>query len=818
MSSLGSLIVPFPLADSVFTYIVPETMRGSITVGSRVLIPFGRKDKFCTAIVVDFPMKPPEGVELKEIMMVLDPHPIVCHPQLKLWNWIADYYLCPLGDVYKAALPAGLRIDSETTLSLSPGFSFDDLGSNLSETELQVAFMLSEKGEMKLSAVKQEIKQGNPTGVVNSLMDKGVVTVSEKLVERYHSRKVKFVNMPVSEAEAFAKVARSPRQQTVLMAYLTLKRGNPQADILLDDLVKKCNLPSTAIIGEMKKKGVLEVMVKEVNRFKFSGVLNKQLPELSQPQREALYAIEDSWATNQVTLLNGVTSSGKTEIYIHLIDGVLQAGKRAFLLVPEIALTTQLTSRMQKVFGERVLIYHSKFTDSERADVWKKLLTDNDPCVVIGARSAVFLPFRNLGLVIVDEEHEPSYKQVDPSPRYNARDVAIVLASMHGARTLLGSATPSVETFYKALNGKYGLVRLLTRYGDASLPEMHVSDMLRARQTGRYLSPFTTETIEAVGNAVATDEQVILFQNRRGFAPVAQCKACAWVPKCDFCDVSMTYHKTTHQLVCHYCGAIKALPTVCPQCKEPQVEIYGYGTERVEDAVAERIPEAKVLRMDLDTTRNKDGYQNIISQFSAGKADILVGTQMVTKGLDFGNVSVVAVLNADNLINIPDFRSAERAFNMLQQVAGRAGRRAGSHGSVIIQTTQPEHPVIKFVTAADYDGFYSHEIEERQKFGYPPFTRIVNLYVKHRDKTDALVAASNLASSLRKVFGDRVLGPDEPPVGRVQSLYIQRIMIKIETAASMSKVKKLLTQIHHDLAGNNRTVKSAMIYYDVDPV
>lgn len=815
---LVSLIVPFPLAESVFTYSVPESMRDSVAIGSRVLIPFGRKDKFCTAIVIDFPLAPPQGVELKEIMMVLDPHPIICQPQLRLWEWISEYYLSPLGDVYKAALPSGLRIDSETVVSLSPDFNPDELAVQLSQAEGELILILKQKKEMKLSALKQSVTTGDATRTVNLLMNKGIVVIAEKLVERYVSRKIKFVKLIMPQDRAFAAVSRSQRQQNALLAYLSLTHSTGSEMVLFDTLMAKAELPATSVITEMKKKGIFEVVTREVNRFSFNGVPDPLLPQLSQPQRDALYAIEDSWKTHNVTLLNGVTASGKTEIYIHLIDGILRAGRRVFFLVPEIALTTQLTGRIQKVFGNRVLIYHSKFTDSERADVWKKLLDDNEPCVVIGARSAVFLPFRNLGLVIVDEEHEPSYKQADPSPRYNARDVAMVLASMHGAKTLLGSATPSIETFYKATQGKFGLVRLLTRYGNASLPEIEVSDMHLARQMGRYITPFTTSTLESVRNALSDGHQAILFQNRRGFAPVAQCKACAWIPKCDFCDVSMTYHKTTHQLVCHYCGAIKPLPKVCPQCGEPQVEVYGYGTERVEDSVSEQIPEARILRMDLDTTRNKDGYQKIISEFSENKADILVGTQMVTKGLDFGNVSVVAVLNADNLINIPDFRSAERAFNMLQQVAGRAGRRADTKGKVIIQTTQPEHPVIGFTRSGDYDGFYEYELNERQTYAYPPFTRIVNIYLKHKNKSDALVAASMMANQLRSFFGNRVLGPDEPPVGRVQSLYIQRIMLKMETNVSMPKVKRLLTSVHHSLLDDKRFPKSLIIYYDVDPM
>ncbi|MDE6808613.1 MAG: primosomal protein N', partial [Muribaculaceae bacterium] len=516
-------------------------------------------------------------------------------------------------------------------------------------------------------------------------------------------------------------------------------------------------------------------------------------------------------------LLHGVTSSGKTEIYIHLIDYVLRSGNRAFFLVPEIALTTQLTSRLQDVFGKKVLIYHSKFTDSERVDVWRSMLDNQDPCVVIGARSAVFLPFRRLGLVIVDEEHEPAYKQVDPAPRYNARDAAIVLASMHGAKTLLGSATPSIESYYKALNGKFGLVSLTERFGASVLPDISIADLTAARRENEMRGPMALSTIRKVNHAISEGHQAILFQNRRGFAPIARCTACAWIPKCDFCDVSMTVHRSTGQLVCHYCGATRQIPTVCPQCGEARIEIYGYGTERIESSVNEIFDNARVLRMDLDTTRNKDGHQRIINDFSQGKADILVGTQMVTKGLDFDNVSVVAVMNADTQINLPDFRASERAFNMLEQVAGRAGRRGDVKGEVVIQTYQPDHPLLKFISRHDYRAFYDTEIEERARFFYPPFTRIINIYIKNRDFKATEFVARILADRLRELLGNRVNGPDEPPVARVQSLYIRRIMLKVEINASMVKVKALLRENINSLVATYPDVKRSIIYFDVDP-
>ncbi len=560
----------------------------------------------------------------------------------------------------------------------------------------------------------------------------------------------------------------------------------------------------------------MRIYKKDVNRFKFTGDVSGKLPRLSDAQGAALDELHKSWMTKNVTLLHGVTSSGKTEIYIHLINFVLNRGDCVLYLVPEIALTTQLTRRLQEVFGEKVVIYHSKFSDNERVDIWKKLLHDTEPVVVIGARSSVFLPFSHLGLVIVDEEHESSYKQYDPAPRYNARDAAIVLAGMHGAKTLLGSATPSVETYSKALSGKFGLVRLSVRYQDVQLPEIRVIDMAHARKAGMLSGTFAADTERSIRESLARGAQVILFQNRRGYAPLARCKQCAWVPRCSQCDVALTYHSYLRQLQCHYCGAVYPLPSVCPQCKEPAIEIIGYGTERVEEEVAARFPGEKMLRMDLDTTRNKDSYEHIIDEFSAGKARILVGTQMVTKGLDFGGVDTVAVLNADSIINFPDFRSGERAFNMLEQVSGRAGRRSGSKGLVLIQTYQPSHPVLRFVVKHDYEGYYEREIAERERYFYPPFSRIVYMYVKHRDPSRLRMIADTYAARLRTLLGNRVYGPEEPAVGRVQGLYIRKIMLKIEVAASMAKVKEILRQTYIDMHELPQ-MKGTVVYYDVDP-
>ncbi len=518
------------------------------------------------------------------------------------------------------------------------------------------------------------------------------------------------------------------------------------------------------------------------------------------------------------TLLHGVTSSGKTEIYIHLIDHVIKQRRQVLYLVPEIALTTQLTDRLQRVFGSKVIVYHSKFSDNERVDLYRRILTSSEPAVIVGPRSAIFLPFADLGLVIVDEEHESSYKQQDPAPRYNGRDSSIMLAKMHGAKVLLGSATPAIDTYYKALSGRYGLVTLSERFGGVRLPEIKLIDTKAASRARLMNGALASETVSLIRRSLSEGAQSIIFLNRRGYAPVAQCRLCAWTPKCEHCDVSLTYHKRIDRLVCHYCGAVYPLPVTCPACREPAIEVHGYGTERMEDEIGSAFSDEKVLRMDLDTTRNKDGYQKIITEFSRGNAGILVGTQMVTKGLDFDRVRTVAIVNTDALVNQPDFRASERAFNMISQVAGRAGRR-DTQGIVAIQTRTPEHPIFPFVISHDYRGFYENQIEERRAFFYPPFTRLIYIYIKHRDPRDLDELASLYAGRLRQLFGNRVFGPEEPVVARVQTFFIRKIMLKIEVSASMKKVKEILRATLEEMhASRVRAVKSAIVYYDVDPM
>lgn len=817
------VMLPVPL-QATFTYHIPEMLRqdnpGGFAVGCRVVVPFGTK-KFYTGIVCGTANFPPAGVEAKEIAVAPDTAPVIRHPQLKLWQWIADYYLCAAGDVMRAALPAGLKIESETFVELNPDYDLQTEPPRTDQEAELVGQLTHKGGALSVGALAAALKQKNITPLVNRLIERGVLIIAEKLVERYRPQRQQYVRLgvgPEGVAEAFAQVKGARKQEQLLLAMVELSgvnRGAPQ-EVLRKTLLERAAV-SPAILQAVIQKGILTPVVREVNRFKFTGEASGKLPRLSDAQSAALDAIHKSWLTKDVTLLHGVTSSGKTEIYIHLINFVLGRREQVLFLVPEIALTTQLTRRLQEVFGSRVLIYHSKFSDNERVDIWKRVRHGGgEPTVVIGARSSVFLPFSRLGLVIVDEEHEQSYKQFDPAPRYNARDVAMVLARFHGAKTLLGSATPSVESYYKARNGKFGLVELKERFGNVKLPDITLVDTAAARKNRLMSGAFARETHAAAAEALQRGAQVILFQNRRGYAPLARCKQCAWVPRCEQCDVALTYHAHLRQLQCHYCGAVYPLPSVCPQCHEPAIEILGYGTERVEEEVEGMFGGKKMLRMDLDTTRNKASYEQIIDDFSAGKAQILVGTQMVTKGLDFGGVEMVGVLNADAIINYPDFRSAERAFNMLEQVAGRAGRREGQTGRVVVQTGRPDHPIFTYLLSHDYEGFFAHELEERRRFFYPPFTRIIYIYIKHRDPARLRHVADSYAARLRQLLGRRVFGPEEPAVGRVQGLYIRKIMLKIETDASVTKVKELLRQTYLDMHATPE-MKGTVVYYDVDP-
>lgn len=862
MPRFAQVILPLPVYGS-FTYEIPDELRDSLSVGARVLVPFGAR-KLYTGIVESFSDRTDADYELKQIASLLDPDPIVRYPQLKFWNWIAEYYLCTPGEVMKAALPAALKIESETVVELnkayeeiffpeSSGQNGESSGQNggiisetvcseggdgpvcsggeggrhpLTESEAAVIQLLDHNGKMRIGDLEGFKEIRNPHKTIQSLLDSGRILISERLTDKYISRKITCVGLNVRRGDddrlhaLFGLTSRSRKQEQLLVAYLEMSRWMqaraPLCTVEKKELLLRAGV-SPAVFKAMADKGIFTLTVKNVNRF--AGVndsAESTLPVLSGLQQKAAERIVALWKEKTTVLLQGVTGSGKTEVYSHLMQRALDAGRQVLFLVPEISLTTQLTKRLRDIFGNKLLVYHSKFSDSERADIWRRLLTSREPLVVVGARSAVFLPFASLGMVIVDEEHEASYKQQEPAPRYNGRDCAIMLATMHGSKVLLGSATPSVETYFKATNGLYGLAELTERYHGTELPDVEVVDMRLKRRKKETDGIYSLDLVARLRHTVADGKQAIVFQNRRGFAPVVVCSQCGWTPKCVNCDVSLVYHKRTNELRCHYCGYITRLPNVCPACGMNSVETHGYGTERVADKLHAILPEARLVRMDLDTTRNKDSYSEIIDEFSRKETDILIGTQMVTKGLDFENVSTVGIVNADTLLNFPDFRSDERAFNMLEQVSGRAGRK-DTKGKVIVQTTDPDNPVIGFVKRHDYAGFYSNELENRRRYSYPPFTRVINIYLRNKDQRTVIQHAAEYTEALQAVFGNRVLGPETPYVGRVSTWYIRSVMLKVEAGASMKKVKELLRDIYVRLA-TLPGMKSTRIHYDVDPV
>lgn len=819
MADYAEVILPLAV-QGTFTYLVPEEMQCDISRGSRVYVPFGPR-KLYTGIVADLHTNTPK-FKVKPIASLLDGTSILRHPQLKFWQWIADYYLCTLGEVYRAAVPTGLKVESETNLSLNKAIDLEEIGQTLTPAETELLNEVIVADHVRMSDLDRERSHATTARYVSRMLQKGIIVADEKATSSYKAKTIAIVSAcnDVKNHEwlhqAFDAVTTATKQERLLIAFLELIKNQAVPEVTREELLTKAKV-SPGILKAICDKGILKVEKRKINRFDAKpGNKPVELPPLSPLQREALRQIDEQWREKNVVLLRGITGSGKTEIYCHAILSALEAGHQVLYLVPEISLTTQLTDRLRKVFGNRLLVYHSKFSDSERVDIWRKLLHSHEPMVILGVRSSVFLPFAKIGLVVVDEEHEASYKQYDPAPRYNARDAAIMLAHLHGAKTLLGSATPAIDTYYKAQTGKFGLVELLERYQGAQLPDVTVVDMLDSRKRRLTDGLLANPVAENLRHTIKRGRQAIMFQNRRGFAPLIQCTQCGWQPKCQYCDVSMVYHKSIDVMSCHYCGYQMHLPRFCPACGQNSVRIGGYGTERIAEHLHSHFPEARVSRMDLDTTRNKDAYQEIIEDFAGHNTDILIGTQMVSKGLDFANVSMVGVVNADSLLHFPDFRANERAFNMLVQVAGRAGRR-NEQGQVFIQTSDAANPLLKFISSQDYSGYYEYELEQRRRFGYPPFTKIIMLYVKHREEAEAARLATRYAGELQKVFGTRVLGPAKPSVARISNYYIQTIMLKIEAVASMIKVKKLLFEIYSRMAAD-RSFRNAQVYYDVDPV
>ena len=748
--------LPLPL-EGFFTYTVPEDMRDAVKTGMRAVVPLGRSKTYVGVVVEIHDRKP--DFETRDIIDLPDSKPLVTDSQLKLWKWVADYYMSPFGEVYNVAMPSGLKDNSyrpkyETFVSLSPQFR--------QEYALHVAFGMLQRSAQQQKVFADYLALSHYDSMEGDVCKEGIVEVSrDELVNFSHSK--------------------------------------------------------TAVVKALVDRKILMLYQREVARLNKGGEPHlERVNKLNPVQLDAYNSILFQFLKWDVTLLHGVTSSGKTEIYIHLIKKALDEHKQVLYLLPEIALTVQMTQRLRNVFGNLLGIYHSKYSDEERVEIWKKQMSANPYQVILGARSAVFLPFQQLGLVIIDEEHETSFKQQDPAPRYHARSVAIMMAHMMGAKTLLGTATPSVETYTNAKKGKYGLVKLMTRHSDIQLPEIQVVDMADLQKRKIIKGNFSPQLLTAVREALERGEQAILFQNRRGFAPMVECRTCGWVPKCQNCDVSLTLHKTMSVMTCHYCGYTYPIPKMCPCCEGTDLRGRGLGTEKVEDEILEIFPEARVARMDLDTTRSRSAYDRIINDFSSCRTNLLVGTQMVSKGLDFDHVSVVGILNADSMLNYPDFRAAEHAYMMMAQVSGRSGRK-GRRGLVILQTKHPDHPVIEQVVANDYDGMYDEVMQERSMFKYPPFTHLVNVYLKHRDDNLVESASLMMGSWLRRWFGSRVLGPDKPAVARVKSMHIRKMVVKLEQGINLPLAKEYLHKAQQMLLKESR-YRLVQVYFDVDPL
>ncbi|MES2566614.1 MAG: primosomal protein N' [Bacteroidota bacterium] len=824
------VIVPLSVANK-FTYRIPKELNESIAVGKRVIVQFG-KSKFYTGVVYNVHSNPPKEYAAKYIETILDDEPIVTEAQLKLWDWISHYYVCNPGDVMNAALPSGLKLSSTSHITLNPDFSLDEMPYNFfTEKEHLILEALQTNASLSFDDVSVMLSLKTVQVFISKLIKKGAIVIYEEIKDKYKPKLVDYIGVNPSllkderqlkeildtlEKKAF-------KQAELLLLMLHLLKSDETARQL--GLVKKSVLLKkidTAVIKGLVKKEILIETELETSRLLFDNKekTNKTLNEF---QLNAVKDIEAQFETKQTVLLHGVTGSGKTEIYSDLIDKVISQGNQVLYLVPEIALTTQLINRIRAVFGNTVGIYHSKFSENERVEIWNSILHEGDDKldakhfnIVLGTRSALFLPFNNLGLIIIDEEHDNSYKQHDPAPRYHARDAAMYLANLHKAKVLLGTATPSFESYYNALHQKFGLVRIAERFGNASLPDTVVCDLKKENQQHQNKGIFSHQLVTAITQALAKKEQVILFQNRRGFAPYTECTSCNWIPHCTHCDVALIYHKQTNKLSCHYCGYSMQPPSSCGACGNNNLKYKGFGTEKIEEEIEILFPSAKVARMDLDTTRSKYAYKQLIDEFELGNIDILVGTQMVTKGLDFDHVSVVGVLNVDSVLNFPDFRSFEKAYQLIVQVSGRAGRK-DKKGTVYIQTNHPEHSVINHVLADNYLQFYQSQINEREQFHYPPFTRVIELSVVSKDENVVNDISQQLANQLKPLFGGMMLGPEFPLVAKIKDQYHKRILLKINREYSPTQVRNLLKQEIDTLQYNNK--KSIYrLQVDADPV
>ncbi len=828
------VIIPLSVPN-LYTYRVPYELNDAVTVGKRVVVQFG-KGKLYSALIRTIHEKPPKVYEAKYIDSILDEHPIVNTKQFELWDWISSYYMCTIGEVMVAALPGGLRLASESKIVLNSTFDSTTTKYNLSDKEYLIIDALELRNVLSINEVSAIIEQKTAYPIIKSLIEKGVVIIEEELKEKFKPKIATFVKITdYADKEDNLKTIfdslekKAVKQLEVLMAYINLSKrySKERIEVKKSDILKMV-AGGEAALNALVKKDIFTLYDREVGRCASFENENK-ISELNEEQQRVLDSINKN--NKDVTLLHGVTSSGKTEIYVKLIEQVIAEGKQVLYLLPEIALTTQIINRLRKYFGDAVGVYHSKFNENERVEVWNKVLNFKSQVssstqnfkpetsnlkLIIGARSALFLPFSNLGLVIVDEEHDTSYKQYDPAPRYNARDGAIYLAHIHKAKTLLGSATPSIESYYNAMEGKYGFAEMTKRFGGVQMPEILIADVKEAQKRKQMKSHFSPLLLDTITLALDKKEQVILFQNRRGFAPQLECNMCAWVPQCVNCDVSLTFHKTTNQLRCHYCGYAIKPPSKCGACGDTDLRMKGFGTEKIEEELQIFYPKAKIARMDLDTTRSKFAHQHIIQDFEERNVDILVGTQMVTKGLDFDNVSMVGILNSDSMLNFPDFRSFERSFQLMSQVAGRAGRK-NKRGTVIIQTHNPTHSIILEVIENNYVGMYTNQLLDRKNFNYPPYYRLIEMTVIHKDLDLVNDASKYIADKLKKHFGKRVLGPEFPMISRIRNLFHKTILIKIERESSVMQVKIIIVEELVKFKGKSE-YKSVRVNMDVDPM
>ncbi len=818
----AEIVLPVPIAR-LFTYRVPKEWQEKVKVGQRVIVPFGQK-KILTGIVVTIHHQPPKEYEAKYILELLDEHEVIYAPQFQLYQWIADYYLCTLGEVISAALPSGLKLSSESMVQLRPGFDFEESDFDFSEKErLLLARLKSDT--LSYSEVSKLLGAKTIYRILKSLASKEAIILFEQVREKFKPKTEKHVRINPVHANKrsleilFETYTTKPKQEAVLLKYLQevpvfshpeLNQQGLHKSKLMDGEI------SESSIGTLIKNKVLEEFEVIVPRFGFPDNAHEHPVLLSETQEKARNEILKGFEEHTATLLHGVTGSGKTEIYIDLIRKALEGGSQVLYLIPEIALTTQIVHRLKKMFGSEMGVYHSKFSDNERVEVWNGVLSGKFRFVV-GVRSAIFLPFDNLGLIIVDEEHDPSYKQHDPAPRYHARDVAMVIAQIHHAKVLLGSATPSVESYYQATSGKYGLVTLQDRFGEAQLPEIIFADLSKEKKRKTNKGEFSSLLLNEIKEALKKDEQVILFQNRRGYSPMVQCEDCNWIPKCINCSVSLTYHQYRHAMICHYCGYREELPNQCPSCTSKRILTLGYGTEKLEEELKLHFSEAKIQRMDLDTTRSRTGYETIIEGFESGETNILVGTQMVTKGLDFDRVSLVGVFDTDRMMHFPDFRSYERAFQLITQVSGRAGRRE-KKGKVVLQTSDPNHLLFRYVIENDVQGFLQDQLLDRQEHLYPPFTRLIEITIKHTDKKIAIEVADQFAKALKdQLKSVRILGPGEPMISKIRNEFLMAILVKINRdQGKLHEIKHTLSTIATQLL-QVKEYRSTKIVFDVDP-